>query len=95
MTETKKDISKAIFRQMDSLFKEASEHGVDGVAEHFKAMAFYLGTQMAVRGNPERMDEFINAVIEKMGQGIQSGMRVAHGVNSHLSVQVHSVARSK
>ena len=93
MTATREKISTAVFDQLEALLNTATEQGAGGMSEHFKAVAYGLGAQMAVVGKPEHMSDFINAVLEKFGQGIKSGMQEAHGLNGNLSVQVHSVRR--
>ncbi|AJS59231.1 hypothetical protein [Paenibacillus sp. IHBB 10380] len=96
MTTTKQEvISKAVFDQLETLLDAATEQGDEAVAEHFKALAYALGAHVAVKGKPDHMPDFINAVLENFGQGIKVGMQIAHGLNGHMCVQVHSVTRSK
>lgn len=93
MTTTKQEVSKAVFDQLETLLDAATEQGDEAVAEHFKALAYALGAHVAVKGKPDHMPEFINAVLENFGQGIKVGLQIAHGLNGHLDVQVHSVRR--
>ncbi|OAB34150.1 hypothetical protein [Paenibacillus glacialis] len=93
MTTTKQEVSNAVFDQLETLLDAATEQGDEAVAEHFKALAYALGAHVAVKGKPDHMPDFINAVLEKFGQGIKVGMQIAHGLNGRLDVQVHSVRR--
>ncbi|MPY20267.1 hypothetical protein [Paenibacillus glucanolyticus] len=94
MNVVKERVSKAVFDQLENMMNYAEKDGDEGVAEHFRSLAYGLGAQMGVTGNPEHMPEFINSVIEMLGQGIQAGMQTAHGLNGRLSVQVYSVRKS-
>ncbi|MFW5436595.1 hypothetical protein [Paenibacillus apiarius] len=92
---TTQDVSKAVFTQMETLLEEASKLGAEGVVEHFKSLAYALGVQMALEGEPEKMAEFINAVVTEIGRGLRVGMETTHGITGHFDVQVHSVKRSR
>ncbi|ODA07335.1 MULTISPECIES: hypothetical protein [Paenibacillus] len=81
------------FDQLNDLFDAAQEQGSEGMAEHFKSMAYALGAQMAVSGKPEHMPEFINMVITELGRGIQVGLQTAHGIKNDFEVQVHSIKK--
>jgi len=93
MTTIKQEVSKSVFDHLETLLDEATEQGAEGTIEHFKAVAYGIGAQMAIVSDPEHIPEFIDTVVSELGRGLQVGMQIAHGLNGRLDVQVHSVRR--
>ncbi|MGF7050389.1 hypothetical protein J2T13_004927 [Paenibacillus sp. DS2015] len=95
MTTTREKISTAVFDQLEALLNAATEQGTGGTIEHFKAVAYGIGAQMAVMGKPEHIPQFINVVVSELGRGLEAGLQTAHGLNAHLDIQIQSFRRDR
>lgn len=90
----RKAVSQITFKHLEAALNEVNEHGgEEAVQEHLLALAYGLGAQLAAMAKPELMPDAVNMLLNRFGQGVESGMLITHGHKSRFEANVIAMAK--